>query len=206
MGAALGLVLLVGVAYSLKMRGVSASPEASAQEAAMKTGLDALYSKNDPAAAVAHFRKVLAMNPTHYGATYQLAAALDRAGDPEARVYWEKMLPMAESARDEATTATVRTRLQRAPTTEEQQAEAMKAGLDALYSKNDLGAAVVHFRKVLAINPTHYGATYQLAAALDRAGRREEATLLWGKVLEMAGSYNDEATAKTARARLGQNP
>jgi Flp pilus assembly protein TadD len=198
-------VLLVGVAYSLKVRGVSA--ESATPEAAMKAGLDALYSKNDPAAAVAQFRKVLAMNPTHYGATYQLAAALDRAGDPaEARAYWEKMLPMAQSARDDATAATVRARLQRALTTEEQQAEAMKAGLDALYSKNDPGAAVVHFRKVLAINPTHYGATYQLAAALDRAGQREEATPLWRKVLEMAGSYHDEATAKTARERLGQSP
>jgi Flp pilus assembly protein TadD len=202
-------VLLVGVAYSLKLRGVSAesaSPEASTQEAAMKAGLDALNSKNDPAAAVVHFRKVLAMNPTHYGATYQLAAALDRTGDPEARLYWEKMLPMAQSARDDATTATVQTRLRRAPTPEELQAAAMKAGLETLNSKNDPGAAVMHFQKVLAMNPTHYGATYQLAAALDRAGKREEATPIWRKVLEMAGSYHDEATAKTARARLGQNP
>jgi Flp pilus assembly protein TadD len=197
-------VLLVGVAYSLKVRGVSA--ESATPEAAMKAGLDALYSKNDPAAAVAQFRNVLAMNPTHYGATYQLAAALDRAGDPEARVYWEKMLPMALSARDDATAATVRVRLQRAPTSEELQAAAMKAGLDALNSKNDPAAAVAHFRKVLAMNPTHYGATYQLAAALDRAGQREEATPLWRKVLEMAGSYHDEATAKTARERLGQSP
>jgi Flp pilus assembly protein TadD len=206
--AAIGLVLLVGVAYALKIRGVSfesGGPEPSTQEGAMKAGLDALYSKNDPTTAVAQFRKVLAMNPTHYGATYQLAVALDRAGDPgEARVYWEKMLPMAQAARDEATLATVRTRLQRPPTPEDLQAEAMKAGLDALYAKKDLAAAAAQFRKVLSMNPMHYGATYQLAVALDRAGDREEATPLWRKVLEMAGTYHDEETANTARTRLAQ--
>lgn len=82
----------------------------------------------------------------------------------------------------------------------------MKAGLDALYARKDPTAAAAHFRKVLALSPTHYGATYQLAVALDGAGKREEATPLWRMVLEMAGTYNDVATARTARARLGQNP
>jgi tetratricopeptide repeat protein len=56
---------------------------ATAVQAAMRAGLDALYQRNDPAAAVARFREVLARNPTHYGATLQLAKALDRSGCPE---------------------------------------------------------------------------------------------------------------------------
>jgi tetratricopeptide (TPR) repeat protein len=174
---------------------------------AMKDGLDALYGRGDAPHAARLFRRILERNPKHYGATYQLAVALDRAGDPAgARVYWERMLAMAEAARDEAMVAGVRARLGRAPTLEERQADAMKAGLEALYTKNDPVAAALHFRKVLSMSPGHYGATYQLAAALDRAGRREEATFFWEKVLEMAGKYHDGATMQTARSRLGKSP
>ena len=82
----------------------------------------------------------------------------------------------------------------------------MKAGLDALYTRNDPAAAALEFRKVLAQNPTHYGATYQLATALDRAGRRAEARPLWEKVVTLAEGYQDQATLATARARLAQKP
>ena len=78
----------------------------------------------------------------------------------------------------------------------------MKSGLDALYLRHDPVAAVGQFRKVLEINPAHYGATYQLGIALDAAGKGDEARPLWEKVLEMANQYHDEGTARTARARL----
>src|SRR5262245_51773465 len=65
--------------------------EPAGQDALMKAGLDAL-GRNDAEAAARHFRGVLQLNPNHYGATYQLATALDRAGQPAAaRPYWEKM-------------------------------------------------------------------------------------------------------------------
>jgi tetratricopeptide (TPR) repeat protein len=81
-------------------------------ETLMQTGLDALYKHADPADAAAHFRQVLARNPDHYGATLQLAKALDRAGKPEeALPVWRKMLEMAEAAGDAETIQTVRTRL-----------------------------------------------------------------------------------------------
>ena len=82
----------------------------------------------------------------------------------------------------------------------------MPAGLDALYAKGDPVAAAAIFRKVLAQNPDHYGATYQLASALDRSGQRGEARPLWEKVLKMAEGYKDQATADTARARLAAQP
>jgi Tfp pilus assembly protein PilF len=81
----------------------------------------------------------------------------------------------------------------------------MAAGLDFL-GKGDPVAAAAKFREVLAVNPTHYGAHYQLAVALDRAGRRSDARPLWEKVLRMAEGYHDLATARAARARLNQKP
>jgi tetratricopeptide (TPR) repeat protein len=78
----------------------------------MEAGLDALYKQANPAEAIAQFRQVLARNPEHYGATLQLAKALDRAGQPEqALPIWRKMLTMAEAANDAETLQTVRARL-----------------------------------------------------------------------------------------------
>ena|SRR5205809_1085005 len=82
----------------------------------------------------------------------------------------------------------------------------MTAGLDALYAKGDPEAAAPIFRKVLEQNPSHYGATFQLAMALDRAGKGAEARPLWEKVLQMAEGYKDEKTVDAARARLAQKP
>jgi Tfp pilus assembly protein PilF len=179
------------------------------QEASMRAGLDLLYTRNDPAGAAAQFRQVLAVNPGHYGATYQLGTALDRAGKPEeARPYWEKLLPMAEAAKDDATLATVRARLAQ-PTVRSEaatQAAMMKAGLDALYVRRDPSAAAGEFRKVLARDPDHYGASFQLAMALDQAGKGVEARPLWEKVLKMAEGYKDQPTLAAARSRLAEKP
>jgi len=174
---------------------VGCAPES--EETLMKSGLDALYTRHDPATAAAQFRKVLQINPTHYGATYQLAAALDAAGkSEEARAVWEKMLPMAESINDKSSADTARAHLADAE---------MKAGLDAL-SRHDAAAAIVRFRKALEYNPTHYGANYQLASALDAADKADEARPLWEKVLRMADETHDEKTASTARAHLNPQP
>jgi hypothetical protein len=86
------------------------------------------------------------------------------------------------------------------------QAALMQAGLDALYTQGLPEVAAAEFRKVLALNPTHYGAMYQLATALDRAGHPIEARPLWEKVLTMARGYGDTATAETARGRLEGRP
>ena len=204
------LVAVVTGAYWVKTGPERAArATAESQEASMKTGLDLLYTRNDPAGAAAEFRKVLALNPNHHGATFQLATALDRAGKPEeARPYWEKMLPMAETAKDDAALATVRARLLKpaAPSETAVEAAMMNAGLDALYQRQDPNAAAVEFRKLLERNPTHYGATFQLATALDRAGKRAEARPLWEKVLEMAEGYKDQTTLAAARTRLAQKP
>ena len=184
---------------------VACSKEPQSEEAMMKAGTEFLYAKHDPSAAAAEFRKVLARNPNHYGATFQLAMALDRGGKAEdARPIWQKLIAMAEAARDKETATVARARLgQPAATGEPSSEEAMmKSGLDLLYTKHDPNAAAAHFRKLLERNPNHYGATFQLAAALDQAGKKAEARPIWEKMLKLAEAANDKETLKSARDRL----
>ena len=82
----------------------------------------------------------------------------------------------------------------------------MGTGLAALYQRHDPAVAAAEFQKVLAQNPTHYGATFQLATALDAAGKRAEARPLWKKMLDMSVVVNDTKTANAARARLASKP
>lgn len=174
-------------------------------DALMSRGVESLYKKSDPEAAAKDFRKILAKNPEHYGATFQLAVALDRGGKAaEARPLWEKSLAMAQAVKDEKTAETARQRLG-VPAVAPEDA-AMKAGLDALYEKKDAGAAVAEFQKVLQLNPSHYGATFQLAKALDQAGKPAEARPYWEKALKMAEGYKDAKTVETARERLARRP
>ena len=77
--------------------------------------------------------------------------------------------------------------------------------VQASFTKADPNAATTLFRQVLERNPTHYGATFQHATALDRDGKPDEARPVWEKVLQMAEANNDKQTADTARAHLGQN-
>ena len=175
------------------------------EAALMAAGLYALRTAHKPEAAAAQFRRVLERNPNHYGATYQLAAALDAAGKPdEARPLWEKVLTMAEESTDKPTADTARARLGKVTVVSEE--GMMQAGLDALYRQHDAQAAAAQFRQVLERNPNHYGATYQLASALDQAGKRDEARPVWEKVLQMAEGYNDTPTADTVRVRLQKRP
>src|SRR5207245_11282985 len=133
---------------------------------------------NHPRAAAAQFRKLLERNPKHYGATFQLATALDRAGQPDqALPFWKEALRMAEENKDAATAAQARARLARQDALTQE--AMMRVGLDLLYAKGDPAAAAAQFRKVLERNPTHYGATLQLATALDRAGNPGEGRPLW---------------------------
>jgi len=175
----------------------AADPEAQL----MQRGVALLHTSGDPVGAEAVFREVLQRNPMHYGARYQLAVALDQGGRvAEARTQWQSVLASAESMRDSATANTARRRLA-APDTASQ-AAMMILGLDLMYRQNNPSAAADVFRKILQKNPTHYGATYQLAIALDRAGQQAQSRPVWQKVLGMATTYKDGRTAAIARSKL----
>lgn len=186
---------------------LACAKEPQTEESMMKAGLEFLYAKRDPNAAAAEFRKVIERNPNHYGATFQLATALDRAGKPEdARPIWQRMAALAEAVRDKDTAAVARARLGQPVAGVEASGEeaVMKSGLDLLYTKRDPNAAAAEFRKLLALNPRHYGATFQLAAALDQAGKKNEARPVWEKMLKLAETTNDKETAKIVRERLAR--
>jgi cytochrome c-type biogenesis protein CcmH/NrfG len=80
---------------------------------------------------------------------------------------------------------------------------AMRMGLSAMYETGDAVAAVRLFRETLRVRADHYGATFQLARALDRTGDSTAATVVWKRMLELATAQHDEATVKTVRSRLG---
>jgi tetratricopeptide (TPR) repeat protein len=179
------------------------------ESALMSAGLYALYTRGDPTGAIVQFGKVLEINPNHYGATFQLAMALVQAGkSTEARSLWEKVLAMAQASKDNDTANTARARLAKpnVASAEFSQEEAMKKGLDLLYTRNDPNTAAFQFRNILERNPNHYGATFQLAMALDRAGKSREARPLWEKMFKMAEASNDKETLAMARARLEKRP
>lgn len=70
-------------------------------DAAMRAGLLFHHRLGDGVAAVERYRHVLALNPAHYGASYQVAVALLAAGRPEdARDAWARFVPMAEAIGD----------------------------------------------------------------------------------------------------------
>jgi tetratricopeptide (TPR) repeat protein len=181
--------------------------DGQSESALMAAGLYALNNRRDPRAAAVEFRKVLERNPKHYGATFQLAKALDQAGKPkEAHPLWEKVLAMAQGYSDKETADTARARLAQSDVMQLAQQETMKKGLDLLYTRRDADAAAGEFRKILEQNPNHYGATFQLATALDRAGKTKEARPLWEKMLKLAEAAKDKETAKTAKDRLATGP
>ena len=204
-----GLAVIALLATACNKSGPSdkASPAPAADDPAMSRGLDQLYKANAPAAAVASFRDVLNRNPTHYGATFQLAKALDVAGQPDsARVWWTKFSSMAEAIKDTQSLAVTTARLAQPDTVS--QAAMMQAGLDLLFragNPDPVGAAD-KFRMLLTRNPTHYGAHFQLARALDFAGQPAEARQWWSKVLKLATDIKDQTTADTAKARLARQP
>jgi len=182
-----------------------ATADKAGQYVLMRRGLDMLNKEYNPEQAGTLFQKILEANPDHYGATFQLATCLDLAGRPaEARPVWEKMLAMAEQIGDVKTAATAKDRLAKLDVVGE--SAFMYAGLRAFYKMKNPAEASAHFRRVLAVSPSHYGATYQLAAALDAAGKPEEAAPYWAKALAMAEKSNDQATISKARARLQKQP
>lgn len=189
---------------ALTVLGSCRGPLASNQtDELMRAGLDALYQRNDPGTAVADFEKLLAIKPDHYGASFQLAVALERAGRADqARPVWLRVKSMAERCRDNSTAAIARQHLGEKPP--DRVETLMSAGLAALYGQHDPAAAAVAFRQALALNPEHYGANFQLATALDQAGKAAEARPYWEKVLKLAEAYKDLPTIDTARRRLAR--
>jgi hypothetical protein len=82
------------------------------------------------------------------------------------------------------------------------EAEVMAAGIDALYRRRQPDRAAFIFRDLLERRPDHYGATYQLARALETWGLPHAAGDAWRRTLRLAIATNDAPVAAVARARI----
>ena len=83
---------------------------------------------------------------------------------------------------------------------------AMRAGLLFHYRLGDSRTAAERYRRVLALNPQHYGAHYQLAVALLAAGQRSQALAAWARFVPMAEAIGDQASISQAPAELRGAP
>ena len=155
----------------------------------------------DPNRAASLYARALTLSPGDLDVSQDLALALDAAARPdEARAAWTSVLSLAKARGDRPRLAAATARLD--PGTVE--AAMMEQGLVALRLQNDAPRAADIFRAILARNPTHYGARYQLARALDAAGRTGDAAVVWAEVLRAAEAIGDTNTIAEVRTRLGQ--
>ena len=155
-------------------------------------------AEGKPAEELREAREAVRLAPGLALAHFYLGEALRRAGQfPEARVELEKAQQISPE------TPGVREAL-RSLADPREVADAMKRGIDALYVRDDAPAAVAAFSEVLAKDPQNYEATRRLAAALDRAGRREDGRKMWRIVMQMATARGDAATLREAQERLAQ--
>jgi cytochrome c-type biogenesis protein CcmH/NrfG len=131
--------------------------------------------------ALAEYRETTRLDPAHAGAWLAQGRLLEAHGE------WAA----AAEAYDRALAAD--------PTSTE---AAMRGGLARQYYLADSATAVERFRAVLALDPHHYGAHYQIAVALLGAGRRDEAVAAWARFVPMAEAIGDRASIDAAPAEL----
>lgn len=178
-----------------------ARPAPTAGYEALLAAGNAAWAAHDANRAVTLFQRALDRPGDRRAVLRVLGDALDYANRPdEARHVWSELLVVAVQSDDLERAALATLRLD-VPARSEDRA-AMKRGLDALSARNDLDAAIAAFREILSRSPTHLGASYQLAAALDRAGRRDAADAVWSRTATLAKVYGDDKSARAARARL----
>jgi len=79
---------------------------------------------------------------------------------------------------------------------------AMRAGLLYQYRLGDPARAVLRYRVVLRLNPTHYGGHYQIATALLAAGRSGEAHAAWEGFVRLAEAIGDRRSIDGAPVAL----
>jgi len=133
--------------------------------------------------ALAEYRETTRIDAAHAGAWLAQGKLLEGRGE------WAD----AADAYDRALAAD--------PTSTE---AAMRAGLVRHYRLGDSATAVERYRTVLALDPAHYGAHYQLAVALLGAGRKDQALAAWASFAPMARALGDQRSIDGAPAELRQ--
>lgn len=197
---AITTVIVMALVYPLALWlrdadiGGGAARSPSAMEVALQNSVEA-YQSGRYQDAIDAARKALALNPKLAEAYNNIAVSYLQLGRYDAGIEAAqealRLQPEFELARHNLAW------LKQAKAIASTSGEAdrlMQEGLDLLYAQKNPAAAAERFRQVLALNPGHYGANYQLAAALQRAGRVDEARPQWLKALAMARAIKDEKT------------
>lgn len=194
------LLLTFGAIYVLGER--DEVPPLPTAERTMREGLAALYRQRNPSQAVELFTAVLAQAPEHYGAHFQLAVALEQSGRvPEALARYDAMRRLATQANDAETLRLIEARVAAIQTSPD---AVMAEGLRTLYERRDGTSAVRYFRRVLELQPAHYGAHFQLAASLQASGDHDAARDAYQRALRLAQQFRDQPSIELIESRLAQ--
>jgi tetratricopeptide (TPR) repeat protein len=131
--------------------------------------------------ALAEYRRTTALDDQHHDAWLGQGRLLEARGE------WAAAVAAYETA------AAVN------PTSAD---AAMLAGLVHHHRLGQSAVAVERFRRVLQIDPDHYGAHYQLAVALLASGRTAEARAAWRRFERLAAAIGDRTSIARAPAAL----
>lgn len=72
-----------------------------------------------------------------------------------------------------------------------------------LYERNDVNGAIAETEKVLALNPNHVDALYNLGAIYANLGNRERARSFWSKAVAADPAAESSRKARDGLAKLG---
>lgn len=136
----------------------------------MALGLHLLHKRRRFRPAIGAFLAVLASNPHHYGALFQLAKALDaEKRGASALAVWTQVLTLANAGKDRFTAKVAQSRVKALSVEHRAMAPDMKLGLKLHYQDRKYLVACVVYALFLRSWPQHYGARFQLAKAADLA-------------------------------------
>jgi len=131
--------------------------------------------------ALAEYRATTAIDAVNAGAWLAQGRLLEARGDwPDAARAFDRALAADPTSADAA----------------------MRAALVYHYRLGDLATAVDRYRTVLAIDPHHYGAHYQVAVALLGSGRKDEALAAWRRFVPLADALGDRTSIDGAPPEL----
>ncbi len=136
----------------------------------MALGLYLLNKRRNYRPAIGAFLTVLAANPRHYGAMFQLAKGLEahKRGDLALAV-WTQVLALAKGAKDHRSMKYAQSRIEELSKKHSAVDPNMKLGLKLHYQDRKYLDACVAYALVLLSSPLHVGARFQLAKAAELA-------------------------------------
>lgn len=191
-----------GVTITSEKNAASIMNEASVEQA-MIQGVSLLHELGDPEAAISHFSTVLEYNPEHYGALYQIASAFERTQQLYlAHLTWVKFEPLARQSKDSTSLSHAQERIATLKIRMSTLEEKMVKGVELLHGQGRPAEALPYFEDLRNAWPSHYGARYQHALALEQTGQHGASEGAWLQFLASAEDNNNREDIQTAKAAI----